>query len=111
MRAVRAADARQPLADVGDGGVPRCLLEELALAHERMVDAIGALVQIAEARSLGAGEAARDDVIGIGAQGAELVAFDICEKTAGGFADAAVGDACLHQAGPSTRGLFVPAGE
>ena len=98
------ADRFDACGDPGECGIPvdlfeRCHLVLAAAACERMVQAVGVVMDLGEVQALVAGEALVYRVRPVRLQGHALVGIDRGDEGAGGFTDAAVGvygTVCAH---------------
>ena len=86
--AVAGSKLADPGADLGQGLVPRDPIPAaLRVALERVIEAIGILVEGAEAQALDAGVAAAEWVVFVGAQGDEALAVELGNEAAVRLAD------------------------
>ena len=93
VAAVLAPDRAEPLADLVERGLPGDALEAaVGSAPERMEDPIGVVLDLGHRDPLGAGEALRERVIGVGSELRHLAVVDRGDEAAERLADPAVGD-------------------
>ena len=77
LLAVTIDDGSEQLFAAGKGLVPRHLSPRLAVANQRLAQAVGIVVEVAEGRALGADVAAAPDVVAVGPDQDDLLLLDV----------------------------------